>query len=264
MATLGMIDGIEFADGMWKSHLRDFPAWNHLPRDEIGIEDQKRELVARAGVVHWKQHPLLPPYSAAQLSALERKHDFKFPMILRFYLGQISREIVISKNNASLVMSYFNPWRSCRCGHYTIAFSGPSRNYVTYRPFGYNNGGLMTLFHFLVSSLEICMIRRGKMYSCLSDFRRCADVSQAVQEFRCSTSRVSSILKSERDANKTLSVVEPGIKKIQKQFRLWSWRKNVYWNPHTEIGKIGLLITTRAFLSQEAKVLLRRRSGKID
>lgn len=35
-------------------------------------------------------------------------------------------------------------------------------------------------------------------------------------------------------------------KKIQRQFRLWSWRKHCLWNPHTEIGRNNLLIKSRA------------------
>lgn len=113
----------------------------------------------------------------------------------------------------------------------------------------------MTLFKFLAQSLEIRMIRRGKTFAPVKHFQKCPDVSQAVQDYVCTTSRIPPILKSERDANKFLHVLEPGVKKIQKQFRLWKWRKDVYWNPHTEIGRAGLLISARAFLSVEKNLL---------
>ena len=35
-------------------------------------------------------------------------------------------------------------------------------------------------------------------------------------------------------------------KKIQKQFRLWRWRKNCLWNPHTTTGRNNLVIRSRA------------------
>lgn len=31
-------------------------------------------------------------------------------------------------------------------------------------------------------------------------------------------------------------------RRIQKAFRLWIWRKTVVWNPHTDIGKLNLMI----------------------
>lgn len=259
--TNNIVDGIEFVETGWKNHLALPGAlhfWRKYPRDTLQIEDQKAELSRLATEKHWKQHPLSPPYSATQLSALETSHGFTFPEILRYYLGNISREIVISATNSSLVMSHFRPWKYCICGHYTIALGGPAKGYVSYRPFGYNDGGLMTMFEFLTMTLDVKMIRKGKIISALSDFKNCPDASQAIRDFRCSTSRASMILRSERDANKLLSVLEPGIKKLQKRFRLWKWRKDVYWNPHTDIGRTGLLVTTRAFLSLENRILQNR------
>ncbi len=32
---------------------------------------------------------------------------------------------------------------------------------------------------------------------------------------------------------------------IQRQYRLWRWRKDVLWNPHTDIGRLNLLVRAR-------------------
>ncbi len=37
----------------------------------------------------------------------------------------------------------------------------------------------------------------------------------------------------------------PAAVKIQRQFRLWQFRKNVVWNPHTRIGGLNLLCNAR-------------------
>ena len=39
--------------------------------------------------------------------------------------------------------------------------------------------------------------------------------------------------------------------KIKAQFRLWKWRREVLWNPHTECGQLNLLIKTNSFLGSE-------------
>ena len=36
-------------------------------------------------------------------------------------------------------------------------------------------------------------------------------------------------------------LVPPSVK-IQRAFRLWQWRKNIVWNPHTEIGQLNAMI----------------------
>lgn len=108
---MSFIDGIEFDGDLCKNHFRPGKPWQKLPRDELDLGHQKLKLSELASSEHLIQHPLLPPYSATQLSALEKAYDVFFPPILRFYLGSISREIVFSRDNASTVMSYFRPWK---------------------------------------------------------------------------------------------------------------------------------------------------------
>lgn len=48
--------------------------------------------------------------------------------------------------------------------------------------------------------------------------------------------------------------VEPLVRKIQRQFRLWSWRKRELWNPHTQIGHLNLLIQARIFAKEKSQV----------
>lgn len=55
------------------------------------------------------------------------------------------------------------------------------------------------------------------------------------------------IVKGDEDASRCIQSLVPYVLTIQRQFRLWRWRKNVYWNPHTEVGRLGLEVQSRAF-----------------
>ena len=53
----------------------------------------------------------------------------------------------------------------------------------------------------------------------------------------------------EESESKTQTLIHkhlvPAATKIQRQYRLWQWRKLVVWNPHTEFGRLNALIQYR-------------------
>lgn len=63
------------------------------------------------------------------------------------------------------------------------------------------------------------------------------------------------IVKGDEDASSCIQSLVPYVLRIQRHFRLWRWRKNVYWNPHTEIGQLGLEVQSRAFIAVHSGVV---------
>lgn len=60
---------------------------------------------------------------------------------------------------------------------------------------------------------------------------------------------------SEREANDLIkSMLVPAVILIQKQFRLWKFRKDLVWNPYTEIGRLNLQIKANAAIAYEASL----------
>ena len=73
------------------------------------------------------------------------------------------------------------------------------------------------------------------------------EVPHALRRLRCKSWQLD-YYEREYKANEeiTAALIDkhliPAAIKIQRQFRLWKWRFQVVFNPHTEIGKLNLLI----------------------
>jgi hypothetical protein len=63
------------------------------------------------------------------------------------------------------------------------------------------------------------------------------------------------IVKGDEDAWRCFQSLVPYVLRIQRQFRLWRWRKDVYWNPHTKVGRLGLEVQSRAFIAMHSGVI---------
>ena len=76
------------------------------------------------------------------------------------------------------------------------------------------------------------------------------EVPSALQGFKCEPWHLDYYLHEYTESEeKTAALIEkhltPAAVKIQRQFRLWRWRLEVVFNPHTRIGHLNLLVKSR-------------------
>ena len=64
-----------------------------LPEEcSLPFDEQIKNLKAAYSDPAFEKHPLLPPYSSEEISAMEAKYSISFPPLLRYYIENISRE----------------------------------------------------------------------------------------------------------------------------------------------------------------------------
>ena len=61
---------------------------------------------------------------------------------------------------------------------------------------------------------------------------------------------INEVLRSAEQVTMCLQIVTQAAVQIQRQFRLWKWRKDVVWNPYTDDGRNQLLWKARIFIKE--------------
>ena len=83
------------------------------------------------------------------------------------------------------------------------------------------------------------------------------NVPQSLKAIECADRRTAlKLLKKYWEAEDAVNLkvrahIIPAVVKIQRQFRLWQWRMQNTFNPHTQYGHLNLLIKARAAVSEQ-------------
>ena len=149
-------------------------------------------------------------------------------------------------------LEYTGNWRE------TIWLSGPNMGYVTVD----HHGSLDSL----VYGSEIKYIRCRTVFDRLSNpfvqvmrpkVEKLSTLGSLVfsaigtkthlprhlEAFPCSDrSRACDVARTEWQIQKIVERLNPSVVMIQRAFRFWKWRKDVLWNPHTDLGALNLTI----------------------
>ena len=77
------------------------------------------------------------------------------------------------------------------------------------------------------------------------------NLPQQLETFPCSDrSRAYDVARTEWQIQKIVERLNPSVVMIQRAFRVWKWRKDVVWNPHTDLGALNLTIRARLHLRE--------------
>ena len=149
----------------------------------------------------------------------------------------------------------------------TIWLSGPNRGYVTVDHHGsldnliYSSKITFTrcrtifdrLSHPFVPTSEpprtatLASINRWQLAVSAVD----TDLPDSLKTFPCSyNAQACDAAMTYSKIQNIVERLEPSAVKIQRAFRLWRWRKDVVWNPHTDAGSLNLAIQARLVLRE--------------
>lgn len=232
----GGLDGYLVIDRQkqtYKFRYRTFEDDRGLPLPPCHLSEEE-QLIELSQAYKRIQRFLPPPFSEKELRALERRFKNRFPLLLRHYLLNISRELIIRTGyDESKIHSIWSileiaefPWKE----FWEEAYEN-SRWCLPDSMMGEDSDeGFYT---------AICLKgdAAGFAYQWLDDepFTPCLlSLYNVLMPRFVSEAWLEQMLEYETAAIR-----------IQKHFRLWQWRKAMVFNPHTEIGRLNLMIKFR-------------------
>lgn len=250
----------------------------------LSLAEQLEDLRANHAYLHTAQNPALPPFSIEQICAIEAAYNFKFPPLLRLYglniTREMKRELFYGGGSDTEPFSISTACRwfpvesmdSMSCHSFTsfeenihMILSGKLKSFVfLVEEYGEERfASWKTSFHGLRGSLDAigCVpFRLAVVGSKLIDFvpessrHALPENLKATECLNRSTARtfLQNYHLSEESANALVCKhVLPAVMKIQRQFRLWQWRMQNTFNPHSHFGNLNLWIKAQAAVNEQ-------------
>lgn len=219
-----------------------YEGFYRLPICELSLEKQKSEI----NRIHEPfQRFLAPPLSKKELTEQELKLECRFPELLRWYCLNISRDFFRDDVNTVEGYDYDYDYKVCEFYNLWASIRHEVYQHILERFASEHPGSILlsTDCHGSCCYTALCLIGRAAGYA-----YRVHDH----EESRPFLINLFDFLKDRRINETSLSALhsfEKSVRCIQKQFRLWQWRKRVVFNPHTEIGRLNLLIKFRTAIA---------------
>ena len=225
----------------------------HLVSTDCDCEEQIIKMQDHYKEIDW-YIPLLPPLNWMQVYAFEAEHKIRFPPLLRAYFLSISRELALTYYRASILdikrfrgICYLPMSDGC---HFSsdIILSGPMAGAVIDNVME----EWQTLFECHLDVLQdsvphatilrASQIRTPTLAHMLRGRLSPELIRQADLLPEHMQGRLRVYIESEDLSARLIAKLDSSARKIQAQFRLWRFRKNVVWNPYTDIGRLNMMI----------------------
>lgn len=244
-------------------------AWAQLPNCGLTVEQQKQHIDYVYGSKEIREL-LAPPLQEIELLSLEMVFKRSFGPLLRHYLQNISREVVLAENQSFVLPRIIRGELGHRPAFYVFVNDcGGSCCYtavshVSDTVFRVVNDDSIShglpLYEILSRpAMSREAINRKRSYPSLSELITAEEqrglTLGGLGRLRVNIDQnpkriINEVLRSAEQVTRCLQTVTQAAVQIQKQFRLWKWRKDVVWSPYTEDGRNQLLWKARMFIKE--------------